>query len=219
MFDAFRPIEPNAELYDESVRLVIDRLGGVHGFQLTEADRASVSRTLGMFRDAGPYGLKGSGDKNETYALMMEAVDSSGRQESYLASEENFKAVQHLERQNLIVPIVGDFAGDKAIVSIGRYLREHDAAVSVFYVSNVERYLFEQGDHGRQFYTNVAALPLSAGSVFIRSVTVDISRRLGIRLPDGAANWRSFLFPIADCLDGLNSGRIRTYRDLFEGAR
>jgi hypothetical protein len=219
LFEAYRTIEPDAALYDETVRSVMNRLEVAHGFPLSDADRTTVSRTLSAFRDAGPYALKGSGDKNENYAQMMEAADLSGRQQSYLSSEERFEAVRQLEQQNLVVPIVGDFAGDKAVPSVGRYLKDHDATVNVFYVSNVERYLFEQGDHGRQFYANVAALPLSATSVFIRSVTVDISRRLGIRLPDGPANWRSFLFPIVECLDALNGGRIHAYRDLFEGAR
>jgi hypothetical protein len=163
--------------------------------------------------------LKGTGDKNLSYAQLMAATDLEGRSQSYLASEENFRTVQLLERQNLIVPLVGDFAGDKAIASVSRYLKEHDAVVNVFYVSNVERYLFEQGDHGKQFYANVATLPLDPSSTFIRSVTVDISRRLGIPLPDSTASWRSFLVSIDDCLKGVTDGRIQTYRDLFEGVR
>jgi hypothetical protein len=83
----------------------------------------------------------------------------------------------------------------------------------------VERYLFEQGDHGKRFYTNVAALPLNPASTFIRSVTSDISRRLGIAIPDGSENWRSFLFPIADSLKGMADGRIQSYRELFETRR
>jgi hypothetical protein len=50
-------------------------------------------------------------------------------------------------------------------------------------------------------------------------VTVDISRRLGIPLPDSTASWRSFLVSIDDCLKDVRDGRIQTYRDLFEGGR
>lgn len=219
IFDAYLAMEPDSTLYEQNVRAVMDRLVREHEFQLSETDRAAISRMMNAFHLAGPYALKGSGDKNQTYAQMMVGTDLAGRQQSYLASEENFRTVQGLEKQNRILPVVGDFAGDKALVSIGRYLRAHDAIVNVFYLSNVERYLFEQGDHGRQFYANVATLPVDASSTFIRSVTVDISRRLGIRLPDGPANWRSFLFPIRECLSAIDSGRIQTYRDLFEGAR
>jgi hypothetical protein len=91
--------------------------------------------------------------------------------------------------------------------------------VNVFYVSNVERYLFQQGDHGRHFYHNVAELPLDRSSMFIRSVTRDISVRLGIRLPAAAVNWWTFLTPIQNCLDAVMSGRIETYQQLFDGAQ
>jgi hypothetical protein len=219
LFGAYQTMAPDAQLYEEQVRLVIDRLTRDHDFQLGESDQASIAAILNTFRLAGPYALKGTGDKNQTYSQLMAGTDLEGRSQSYLASEENFRTVKRLESQNLIVPLVGDFAGDKAIMSIGRYLKEHRAPVNVFYVSNVERYLFEQSEHGRQFYANVAMLPLEQSSLFIRSVTVDISRRLGIQVPDGAASWRSLLFPINDCLKAFSDGHLETYRDLFERGR
>jgi hypothetical protein len=220
LFDAYRSVEPDTTLYEENVRAVADHLTSVHKFPLSDTDKAGLARILNAFRTAGPYSLKGQGDpRNPTYAQLMAATDLDGRNRSYLASEENLKVVRELERRNLIVPVVGDFAGDKAIASIGRYLKEHDAVVNVFYVSNVERYLFDQGAHGKRFYTNVEALPLDPSSTFIRSVTSDISRRLGIPIPDGPQSWRSFLFPIAGSLKDLASGRIQTYRELFETGR
>jgi hypothetical protein len=89
----------------------------------------------------------------------------------------------------------------------------------VFYVSNVERYLWDQGDHGKQFYANAATLPADSSSTFIRSVTSDISRRLGVPLPDGTANWRSFLSPMSDSLKAFAEGRVHSYRELFEIVR
>lgn len=41
----------------------------------------------------------------------------------------------------MIVPIVGNCAGPKAIRSVATYLKQHDAVVSAFYLSNVEQYL------------------------------------------------------------------------------
>jgi hypothetical protein len=219
LFDAYQGAETDPNVYEETLRAVIDCLVSEHRFQLSDADKAGVTRILNTFRMAGPYNLKGSGDKNLTYAQAMTAADPAGRNQSYLATEENFRFVRELESRNLILPLVGDFAGDKTIIAVGRYLKEHDAIVNVFYVSNVERYLFDQGDHGRQFYANVAALPLDQSSTFIRSVTTDISRRLGIQLPDRAVNWWSFLAPIANCLQALADGRIQSYRDLFAIAR
>ena len=219
LFDAFQQAGSDFALSVDTIRAVTDRLTSVHGFQLSEPDKTAIVAMMNTFRQAGPYALKGTGDKNHTYAELMAATDLGGRRQGYLASEENFRWVQAFERQNLLIPLVGDFAGDKAIISIGRYLRDHNAMVDAFYVSNVERYLFEQGDHGRRFYANVGTLPLDLSSTFIRSVTVDISLRLGIPISAGDANWRSLLFPIGDCLKAVADGRIQTYRDLFEGAR
>ncbi|HEX5107096.1 MAG TPA: hypothetical protein VFV95_01555 [Vicinamibacterales bacterium] len=219
LFDAYQAVEADAELYEDELRDVTELLTARHRFQLSDADRAGITRIMQAFRTAGPHNLKGSGDKNLTYVQAMTATDLAGSHHGFLASEENFRVVQQLERRNLIVPVVGDFAGDKALASVGRYLAERDAIVDVFYVSNVERYLFEQGDRGRRFYANVATLPLGPSSTFIRSVTRDISRRLNIPLPDASGNWWSLLSPIHACLDAVTNGRVVTYPQLFEVAR
>ena len=220
LFDAFRPIEVDASVYEANVRAVMDRLTKDHGFPLTDADRAAVIKTLDAFRTAGPYSLKGFGDTtNPTYAELMSATDLAGSLQSYLASEENFRVVRELEQKNLILPIVGDFAGDKALLAIGRYVRERGAIVSTFYVSNVERYLFEQGERRRQFYSNVSSLPADASSNFVRAVTSDISRRLNIPIPDQPTKWRTFLYRMQDSVKGVTDGRVQNYAQLFEVGR
>jgi hypothetical protein len=216
LFEAYRVVEADSQLYEEDLRAVLDTLLVKHKMQLSESDKTQIASFLNAFRLAGPFVLKGTGDKNLSYAQSMAGNDPAGRNQSYLASEESFKLVQDLERRNLIVPLVGDFAGSKAIASVGRYLRDHDATVDVFYVSNVERYLWEQGEQARQFYSNVDSLPLNASSTFVRSVTVDISRRLGIAIPPGPANWRSFASSVTDFLKALHEGRIQSYREIFE---
>jgi hypothetical protein len=87
--------------------------------------------------------------------------------------------------------------------------------VRVFYLSNVERYLWEQGEQGLRFYDNVALLPRDDSSLFVRSITSDISLRLAIPMPDQPAKWRTYVMPIEPDLDGVASGRIAGYRDLF----
>ena len=62
-------------------------------------------------------------------------------------------------RSNLIVPLVGNFAGPKALRAVGAYLRAHGATVTTFYTSNVEQYLFQDGIWA-DFARNVATLPL-----------------------------------------------------------
>ena len=74
--------------------------------------------------------------------------------------------MKDLETRNLIVPVVGDFGGPKAIRTVGKYLKEHGAVVSAFYLSNVEQYLNRSGTEDA-FLCNVAALPLDDTSTFI----------------------------------------------------
>jgi len=74
--------------------------------------------------------------------------------------------VRELHRKNLIIPLVGDFAGPSAIRKISDYLKERNSAVSVFYVSNVEYYL--SGPTLKKFQDNVATLPIEPSSIFIR---------------------------------------------------
>src|SRR5206468_4779115 len=76
--------------------------------------------------------------------------------------------VKDLETRNLVVPVVGDFGGDKAIRAVARYLKGIDAMVSAFYLSNVEQFLAQDGKWDT-FCSSTAALPLDETSFFIRS--------------------------------------------------
>ncbi len=98
----------------------------------------------------------------------MVADDGAGRARSFLSSEESFTVLKDLHAKNLLVPVVGNFAGPKALRGVAGYVRDHGALVSAFYVSNVEQYLDRNGIWG-QFCANVATLPLDESSTFIKS--------------------------------------------------
>ena len=70
----------------------------------------------------------------------------------------------------MVVPVVGDFAGPKAIRAVGQYLEQRGAIVTAFYVSNVEQYLFGTPSTNQRFYRSVGALPIDSTSAFIRSL-------------------------------------------------
>ena len=65
--------------------------------------------------------MGGGGGNFPTYAQLMTATDASGTARGYLASEEQFAFIRGLHSRNLIVPIVGDFAGTKALRTVGQY--------------------------------------------------------------------------------------------------
>jgi hypothetical protein len=198
------------------VAAVLDTLTRTRGWRVNEADRAAISRMMETFRAAGPAALKGYGDRtNPTFAVLMAATDRDGVPRGFLASDTAYARVRQLHLENRVIPVVGDFAGEGALRGIARELASRGAFVSVFYVSNVERYLFEQA-RWRQFHANVTALPLTDDSRFIRSVTKDISVRLDIPIPDGPEKWRTFVVPIREYQRDVAEGRIQSYRDLFQ---
>jgi hypothetical protein len=150
--------------------------------------------------------------------------DGSGVNRAYLASEANYATLRDLEVRNLIVPIVGDFAGPKALRSVGAYLRSHRATLSAFYTSNVEQYLF-RGSDWQRFYANVGAMPLTPKSTFIRAVFNNIGFRtyaftpapypLPPQAPAGPRSL-SLLNPVADLLAAVQAGRVQSYRELVD---
>ena len=140
---------------------------------------------------------EGGRDGEPTYADLMVATDGMGQLRGYLASDESFRFLKQLETDNLVIPLVGNFAGPRAIRAVGQYLKERAATVSVFYVSNVEEYLQQDGVLPA-FCANVASLPLDAGQHLHplgprphagrrvhAEFGADADRPDGRRLPDG----------------------------------
>ena len=97
----------------------------------------------------------------------MTATDINGQNGSYLATEERFTFLKDLHARNMIVPVVGDFAGPHAIRRVGDYIRQHAGTVSAFYASNVEVYLTRQ--QTAAFCGSLAALPYDSRTWFIGS--------------------------------------------------
>lgn len=127
-----------------------------------------LSEPNGYFRSNSGSPDNGRSGSAINYASLMSATDAAtGAERGYLAIEENFAFVKTLQNKNLIVPIVGDFAGPKALRAVGAFLKDRGATVTAFYVSNVEMYLQRNGVWAA-FCANVAAMPLDAASTFIR---------------------------------------------------
>ncbi|MFO0755601.1 MAG: hypothetical protein U0359_03885 [Byssovorax sp.] len=93
--------------------------------------------------------------------------DPDGKARGFLAEDASFRFVQTMEREGRILPVVGDFAGDRAMPGIAAEIKKRGLTVSAFYVSNVEQYLFEPGVWTK-WARNVASLPVDDRSLFIR---------------------------------------------------
>jgi len=164
LFAAFADTANDEALYERNLAAITDRLLKVHALPLPPLDVQGISHIYRVFFERGAA-IRFS----PNYAELMSATDDAGISRSYLASEANFTFVRELESNNLIVPVVGDFAGPKAIRHIGGYLKAHGISVGGFYLSNVEQYL--QDGKWAAFCRNVATLPLDASSTFIRSTS------------------------------------------------
>jgi hypothetical protein len=165
--------------YEANWKAIVDRLTVTHGFAMSDDDLRSMRRVFEAFRVAGPdisYAFRlGSAPPtvtqwHVTYAQIQTVTNADSVNTAYLANEEMYGRVRTMQRRNLIVPVVGDFAGPKAIRGVADYLKAHDAVVTAFYLSNVEQYLFNGYRDDQRFYRNVLALPLDSTSTFIRAL-------------------------------------------------
>src|SRR5205085_1598712 len=100
---------------------------------------------------------------------LIVQTDLHGKVGNFLAVPDDYNFVRELQRKNLIIPLVGDFGGSKALSGVGDYLRKNGLTVSAYYLSNVEQYLFD-GTSFDGFARNVKKLPITDKSLFIRSV-------------------------------------------------
>lgn len=166
-------VKPDSAWHDRNHRRLMGRVLRM-GVPVSEGERAILRRfhdefvTSGLdlrFRSRGrPVRLS-----YPTARQLYQATDLEGGNGSYLASEGRWRTVQQLQRRDLVVPVVGDLAGPKAVRAIGDYLREQSLAVSLFYLSNVEFYLYRSETFGA-FADNVRALPARPDGLLIRSV-------------------------------------------------
>jgi len=223
LFDAYSRVPVNETLFNKNVKEVENRLVKRHGFPLTADDLRSLEYVYSAFNSEGPE-LRYSFPRMSvganwfpTYAQLMMATDLAGLNHSYMANEQNFRVLRDFERRNLLIPIVGDFGGSKAIRAVGRYLMEHGATANYVYTSNVEQYLF-QSDAWEHYYANIAALPLNERSTFIRAYFDS-----GFLYPPGIITRDlhsvQLLDPIFSLLNAVRAHEVRTYNDLVGRSR
>jgi hypothetical protein len=185
-WDAFTEDEV---VYAANLQAIQNKLTKTHAFPLSPEDLSGIAAVYRAFYWYGPSmtslaTLSQVGQAPPppgrllapplSYREIAVQADAQGNGLGYLASEDRFTFLKELHRRNLVVPVVGDFSGPKALRSVGAYIRERGATVTAFYLSNVEGYLQAAGTWPK-FCANVATMPLDDASVFIRPTG---SRRL-----------------------------------------
>ncbi len=180
LFDAYANVTPDEAYGKQTFDAMVDYLKTKRHFQLAQQDVDGMLFVYQFFEQYGPdltYWMSGGfgggrgggfGRNSPTYADLMQNTDAAGTLRSYLATEENFNFMKQLETRNMLLPVVGNFAGPKALRAVAAWLKEHNAVVSAFYLSNVEQYLNMDGIWN-DFCANAATLPVDDTSQFIRS--------------------------------------------------
>jgi hypothetical protein len=245
LFDALANSKPDSAIYRNTLQAIKDRLMKVHRFALTDSEVVAMNCVYGAFftngptltyghssecRNPGPfaYGNRGGGGGGgggmgpfgmPSYLSMMLETDGTGSDRSYLATEANFRALKDLEERNLIVPLTGNFAGDKAVRSAGQYAREHGATVQTFYLSNVEQYLFQQNDEAMRFYKNVATLPLDSTSTFIRSFSGGMYNSAGLELKPQSGRSMQLISSMQETLKAFDAGELTSWIEVVRRSR
>ena len=245
LFEALAKQPPDSARFRDNLGAIIGRLADVHRFALSDSERVSLGCVYSAFftqgpdltynfasecRNPGPFGYSVGGGpmgpgpgggmgrfgfRMPTYQGMTTETDSAGVNWSYLGSEARFKAIKSMQERNLIVPLTGNFAGPRALRAVGDWVRARGAKVTTFYVSNVEQYLFQQGDEAQRFYLNVETLPIDSTSTFIRSfaggrfLSADTLLMLRPQSPNGRS--LQLTSSIAETLRAQREGRLTSW--------
>jgi len=189
-FAAFENVPTDAALLAQTVQAVKDNLIRQHGFKPVGDDEQKIELILNVMMKGGPgvdYTYASStqlGGPLPTYFTLMVNSDRAGKRWAYLETEERYQYIKTMQRKNLIVPLVADFAGPKTLKALAKYLKDHGATVSVFYISNVEDYIESKW---ASYLDNLKALPQDSSTYLIRAIP-RATTLLG-RIPDVPLAW------------------------------
>lgn len=177
MVEYFQHTDAPDELYAQNLARVRKIIQQEFQVPLGDQDEAGLEYCYAAFRSNGLAISYGSGNNGwpggygryPKLAEILLQADPEGKPGNFLANDDDYRFIRHMQKENRIIPIVGDFAGAKALTSISRYLVRNGYTVSAFYTSNVEQYLFQNDKFG-DFVENIYRLPVNENSVFIRAV-------------------------------------------------
>jgi hypothetical protein len=208
-----RPVERPDSLIDAVVRDA-----AATGVELSPGDRERIRSIHLRFARAGldlrfnSYGRAPRPSYPTLRQLLLER-DRRGRRSNYLADAGAYRYLRSMQRENRLIPVVGDLAGSHAMRAIGEEVSRRGLVVSALYVSNVEFYLFGGGVFPR-YMANLAALPVAESSVIIRSY-FNRFRPIPQTVPGYAST--QLLQSVPALLTAWQEGRASGYRALILG--
>lgn len=214
----FEDLPATEQRYEDTMTRVWASLKSRFPKLLNEGDEKSLRRIAYAFYSKGmelTYEIPGRPELGffPSYGSLMVSTDKQGNLCHYLSQRENFLFLKDLEDKNLLIPVVGNFAGSTALKGIGAELRKRHLTVSVFYLSNVEFYLFRNATLGH-FMDNVATLPIHRDSILIRSY---FNQLTGYRDPHPFSVAGHLSVSLCQRIQNfINEGRRKAYTDYWD---
>lgn len=152
---------------------IVQRNIGRYGVTLSTDDMATIARFHNAFIDGGlslQFTTTGRAPRDyyPTLRQLLLERDANGELAGYLVREADYQFLRTMQRKNLVIPVVGDLAGPRALRAIGTYVQQRGETVSALYVSNAEDYLLRGGSFAN-YAASVRALPRTRNTVMIRS--------------------------------------------------
>lgn len=201
------------KVFSANMEEVVKTIEKEFKFPLNENDRKSLEYVYRSFHHDGleiSYRMDGYWGSNfPSFREIIEQTDQKGKQGNFLATDGDYQFLREMHRKNLIIPVVGNFAGTKALAAVGDYLRKNGYTITAYYTSNVEQYLFSS-EVFPEFVANVKKLPIDDKSLFIRSATGRFSHPA--RLAGHRAS--TILQKISVFIKDFDAGLYESYRDL-----
>ena len=168
--EAIQKQRPDPALQERTARRVAERAQQLQ-VPLSAGDRKHLREALAAFAREGMeihYTMEGSARDYPPLRALMATKDERGEERSFLGTEEAYGRVRRLQRANRVVPLVGDLAGTGALPRVAEELKRRRLPLRVFYVSNVEQYLFSPAKTWARWVRNMEAMPWSGDGLLLR---------------------------------------------------
>jgi len=209
--------KPQSDEEQERLQLRLETVIKNFGVPLSAADLETIAKVRARFVSAGlnlVFQARGQPLRNYYPSLrtLLREKDRDGRQLSFLALEPAYRFVRSMQARDLIIPVVGDVSGSRAMRAIAADMKARALTVSAFYISNIEYYLFPPGTFAR-YAANLNSFPHDQQSMVIRSVFPSGGSRTLPQAMNGFYS-TSLVQPLEAMLADLEAGKYRTYRDL-----
>ena len=220
---AFDRLAPDPKLHERNHRDVLKRLVDKHRFVLGAEDLRLLRYVHDAFYQTGPdisYAYPTpAAQRFPSWGDLVLATDGEGINHGYIGSDEIYQVLRRFQLENRLIPVVGDFAGDKALPSVAAYLQARGLKVGAFYTSNVEFYLY-QTERWRTFFGHVGLLPVDQASQFIRSSFGTSGYGYGnFGGYQRMVVSRTLLDSISGLVNAFRDSRVETYEQLLDRSR